>query len=134
MDDILASIRQRLKEEEEHIPEDPIDLTEDMLVGQPVLPSPKPVAAGDGLQGPYLLGPAATAAAAAALGELARSVADNRSAGVTRGGTTIEDMVREELRPLLKSWLDQHLPSLVEKLVRTEIERLMGRTPRDEGS
>jgi cell pole-organizing protein PopZ len=35
--------------------------------------------------------------------------------------------VREELRPLLKDWLDQHLPGLVERLVRSEIERVVGR-------
>ena len=35
--------------------------------------------------------------------------------------------MREELRPLLKEWLDAHLPPLVERLVRTEIERVVGR-------
>jgi cell pole-organizing protein PopZ len=37
---------------------------------------------------------------------------------------TIEELVREMLRPMLKSWLDDNLPSLVEKLVRAEIERV----------
>ena len=37
---------------------------------------------------------------------------------------TIEELVREMLRPMLKSWLDDNLPSLVERLVRTEIERV----------
>ena len=45
----------------------------------------------------------------------------------TRGGPTLEDMVREELRPLLKTWLDTNLPALVERLVRAEIERVVGR-------
>jgi cell pole-organizing protein PopZ len=36
-------------------------------------------------------------------------------------------MVRAELRPLLKAWLDTNLPPLVERLVRTEIERVVGR-------
>ena len=44
-----------------------------------------------------------------------------------RGGPTIEDLVREEIRPLLKEWLDAHLPPLVERLVRAEIERVVGR-------
>ena len=35
--------------------------------------------------------------------------------------------MREELRPLLKDWLDAHLPPLVERLVRAEIERVVGR-------
>ena len=37
---------------------------------------------------------------------------------------TLEDLVREMLRPLLKSWLDDNLPSMVERLVRAEIERV----------
>ncbi len=46
---------------------------------------------------------------------------------VRSGGPTIEDLVREELRPLLKQWLDTNLPPMVERLVRTEIERVVGR-------
>ena len=37
---------------------------------------------------------------------------------------TLEDVVRETLRPMLKSWLDEHLPSLVERMVQAEIERV----------
>jgi uncharacterized protein len=37
---------------------------------------------------------------------------------------TLEDLVREMLRPLLKAWLDDNLPQIVERLVRTEIERV----------
>ena len=37
---------------------------------------------------------------------------------------TLEDVVRETLRPMLKSWLDEHLPSLVERMVEAEIERV----------
>jgi cell pole-organizing protein PopZ len=37
---------------------------------------------------------------------------------------TIEELVREMLRPMLKSWLDDNLPGLVERLVRAEIERV----------
>jgi cell pole-organizing protein PopZ len=43
------------------------------------------------------------------------------------GGRTLEDLVRETLRPLLKAWLDQNLPPLVERMVRAEIERLSRR-------
>ena len=39
----------------------------------------------------------------------------------------VEDLVREEIRPLLKSWLDQHLPPIVERLVQAEIERVVAR-------
>jgi cell pole-organizing protein PopZ len=36
----------------------------------------------------------------------------------------IESVARDMLRPMLKEWLDDNLPSLVERLVRAEIERL----------
>jgi cell pole-organizing protein PopZ len=74
-----------------------------------------------------LLDPMAAAAAVASLGELSRAVSQERSASVLRSGPSIEDVVREELRPLLKAWLDAHLPATVERLVRTEIERVMAR-------
>jgi hypothetical protein len=67
------------------------------------------------------------AAAAASVGSLLRAVSNERSAQVHRGGPTIEDLVREELRPVLKEWLDNHLPPLVERLVRAEIERVVNR-------
>jgi cell pole-organizing protein PopZ len=40
---------------------------------------------------------------------------------------TIEEVVRAELRPYLKAWLDEHLPPMVERLVKAEINRLIGR-------
>jgi cell pole-organizing protein PopZ len=43
---------------------------------------------------------------------------------MTGDAATLEDMMREMLHPMLKSWLDDNLPSMVERLVRDEIERL----------
>ena len=37
---------------------------------------------------------------------------------------TLEDVVRETLRPMLKLWLDENLPSVVERMVQAEIERV----------
>jgi cell pole-organizing protein PopZ len=37
---------------------------------------------------------------------------------------TLEDLTREMLRPMLKVWLDENLPALVERLVRAEIGRV----------
>jgi cell pole-organizing protein PopZ len=34
------------------------------------------------------------------------------------------DLVKEMLRPMLKGWLDDNLPSMVERIVRAEIERV----------
>lgn len=39
-------------------------------------------------------------------------------------GRTLEDLVRELLRPMLRDWLDAHLPQLVERLVQDEIRRM----------
>ncbi|MBS7811367.1 DUF2497 domain-containing protein [Roseococcus pinisoli] len=158
MDDILASIRKILNEDEAPASplapgaEPPIQLTTEMMISAPeqfpaaapaaALPileiSPAPPAA----QPPQteasfmslapeppasgLVDPLAAAAAASAFGQLSR-LAQDRGAAVTRNGPTIEDVVREELRPMLKAWLDAHLPATVERLVRAEIERVMSR-------
>jgi cell pole-organizing protein PopZ len=42
---------------------------------------------------------------------------------------TLEDLVREMLRPMLRSWLDDNLPTLVERLVLVEIERIARSKP-----
>lgn len=85
------------------------------------LPMPAPTAE------PGLVAPAAAAAAAMSVGALLRTLASERTAATHRGGPTIEDLVREEIRPLLKEWLDTHLPPMVERLVRAEIERVVSR-------
>jgi len=43
---------------------------------------------------------------------------------LVQNARTLEDLVREMLRPMLKTWLDDNLPALVERLVRAEIERV----------
>lgn len=46
---------------------------------------------------------------------------------VRSGETSLEGMVRELLRPALAEWLDKNLPPLVEKMVSTEIARIVGK-------
>lgn len=43
---------------------------------------------------------------------------------LSQNARTLEDLVREMLRPMLKTWLDDNLPGLVERIVRAEIERV----------
>jgi len=43
---------------------------------------------------------------------------------IGQNARTLEDLVKEMMRPMLKSWLDDNLPSLVERIVRAEIERV----------
>jgi cell pole-organizing protein PopZ len=85
-------------------------------------PQPPPAAA----RLPSLVEPEAAAATATSVGSLVRTLME-RSTQVRSGGPTIEDIVREEIRPLLKEWLNANLPLLVERLVRAEIERVVGR-------
>jgi uncharacterized protein len=64
-----------------------------------------------------LISPTTSAAVDSAFNTLAHTV-------LVQNARTLEDLVREMLRPMLKSWLDDNLPSLVERLVRAEIERV----------
>jgi cell pole-organizing protein PopZ len=64
-----------------------------------------------------LISNATMAAVDSAFNSLAHTVLGNNA-------RTLEDLVKEMLRPLLKSWLDDNLPGLVERIVRAEIERV----------
>ena len=64
-----------------------------------------------------LLSSATSAAVDFAFNALAQTV-------LVQNARTLEDLVREMLRPMLKSWLDDNLPGMVERLVRAEIERV----------
>jgi uncharacterized protein len=57
------------------------------------------------------------AAVSGAFGALAHTM-------LTQNTRTLEDVVEEMLRPMLKGWLDDNLPSLVERMVKDEIERV----------
>jgi len=64
-----------------------------------------------------LLSPRATAAVDLAFNTLAHTV-------LVQNSRTLDDLVREMLKPMLKAWLDDNLPNMVERLVRAEIERV----------
>ncbi len=77
-----------------------------------------------------LLAPAAAAAAAASVEALLKQLNEDRLAALQPrplSSPTIDEVVRAELRPYLKAWLDEHLPTMVERLVKAEINRLIGR-------
>lgn len=74
-----------------------------------------------------LVAPEAVDAASASMTTLRRAITAERHTPVHRGGPTLEDMMREEMRPMLKEWLDINLPGLVERLVKAEIDRVSGR-------
>jgi cell pole-organizing protein PopZ len=154
MDEILASIRRILAEDEGVVPRPPtrpraapsdvLDLTEALnddgtvrhiapikLVPPeappPILPdgriepaAPRPEGAPET---PRLVSDAASEAVAASFTRL--SSLPRREGGEK----PLDELVRETLRPLLQAWLDEHLPELVERLVRAEIARVVGDRP-----
>jgi cell pole-organizing protein PopZ len=85
-------------------------------------PRPKPL-------GERILSSATSGAAAAAFAQLGALPRERRREGELALGAadrTLEEIVRDLLRPLLQSWLDEHLPGIVERLVREEIARVVG--------
>jgi cell pole-organizing protein PopZ len=64
-----------------------------------------------------LMSASTSAAVDSAFNALAQTV-------LVQNARTLEDLVREMLRPLLKSWLDDNLPGMVERIVKAEIERV----------
>jgi uncharacterized protein len=75
------------------------------------LPPPSP------MDSPPILSRSTVSAVESAFNSLAHTVLSNNA-------RTLEDLVKEMLRPMLKSWLDDNLPRLVERIVKAEIERV----------
>ena len=75
-----------------------------------------------------LLSDAASAASAEAMARLlAGNVAVERDEVGRVGRITLEDMARELMRPLIKSWLDQNMPKIIERVVAREVEKISRR-------
>jgi uncharacterized protein len=83
----------------------------------PPAPAPPPPRTDDSL-----LSPMADAAVASTFNMFSSAI-------LTTQARTLEDLVKDMMRPMLKAWLDDNLPALVERLVKAEIERL-SRGPR----
>lgn len=62
------------------------------------------------------------------LAELARAILDRRDLPVmSSGDASLEGIVREMLKPILREWLDRNLPYLIERLVKKEIDTMVNR-------
>ena len=79
------------------------------------------------LSAPSIASNETTSAAAGSVSNLVRALTSDRNVQTHSGGPTIADLVREEMRPILKSWLDANLAPMVERLVRAEIDRVIAR-------
>lgn len=112
---------------------DVLELTDMVAEGEAPAPKPKKAAApssgGDILESiDSLLSDDAARSSSAALRALNTSTRGRPTTTIPspqfRSGTTVEDLMIEAMRPMLKEWLDSHLPHLVERLVEKEIRKL----------
>jgi cell pole-organizing protein PopZ len=98
-----------------------IDGANDVVFTDPPEPRPEPPMRAEPRPQPApdqgLISNATVSAVDSAFNSLAYTV-------IGQNARTLEDLVKEMLRPLLKSWLDDNLPGLVERIVRAEIERV----------
>ncbi|MCP4621254.1 MAG: DUF2497 domain-containing protein [Bradyrhizobium sp.] len=95
-------------------PQDDLEFTETKVVQRQ--PISEPPALEMPMPGP-ILSRTTVNAVESAFNTLAHTVLSNNA-------RTLEDLVKEMLRPMLKSWLDDNLPGLVERIVKAEIERV----------
>jgi uncharacterized protein len=99
-------------------PEDDLEFTESVAskaIQRPPAYDPPPAQAA--APSPPILSHTTVSAVESAFNALAHTVLSNNA-------RTLEDLVKEMLRPMLKSWLDDNLPGLVERIVKAEIERV----------
>lgn len=142
MEEILSSIKRVIEESEaapaaaaprkprpiRAMPPPPAERGEVLELSDPApfpeVPAEQPRAAAASPAGPdAILSPGAAEASRGSLEALSRLVVKPE----VTGGDTLEGMVREMLRPMLRDWLDTHLPDIVETMVAKEIARISGR-------
>lgn len=88
-------------------------------------PAPEPEPKPEPVEDSALLTEATQAAAAGALGKLQSHMAVARPGAQ---GHTLEDIARDLLTPMLRAWLDENLPDLIERLVADEIAKISGKS------
>ena len=103
---------------------DMVDRTEE-IAEEPVRepePAPRPVPSD-------ILSSGTQAAALDSISKLASKMPINSSRSYD--GVTLEDIVREMLHPMLREWMDDNLPPMVERIVQKELEKLARRAMDD---
>jgi uncharacterized protein len=103
-------------------PEDDLEFTESPMVQaahhrSPAMESPSFTAPPREMPSQQIMSGPTVSAVESAFNALQNTVLSNNA-------RTLEDLVKEMLRPMLKSWLDDNLPNLVERIVKAEIERV----------
>ena len=125
MEEILASIKRVIAEDGRATAARPVRGSRPAEAPRPleddVLELSDPVTEANGL--------ISTDAAEASRQSLAAlSALRERSETPAVDGGPLEAVVREMLKPMLKDWLDRHLPEIVEELVTREIVRITGKS------
>ncbi len=94
----------------------------------PAPPADQPQTAGEDI-----VSDTTSSATTAALGELSRAMEEKMSRlRLGDGDATVSEIVKALLRPMLRQWIDENLPGIVERVVRREIQKLVDRTPADD--
>jgi cell pole-organizing protein PopZ len=131
MEDILASIKKVIAEEKElRVPAAPVDSIEDEPLPEDASPSDDDVLELDQpLAPPMDLGPPLVDEQLA--GQSRQKLEALQTVAATIPASTainpLEEIIRGMLRPMLKQWLDEHLPQMVDEHVKREISRITGR-------
>jgi uncharacterized protein len=107
-----------------------VDLRDSMPEPEPVQPmpppqprAPQPMPAYEP-EGPMFTDNAA-AATLGAFSALSETIlVERQRAMANAGNVTLEDIVKELLAPLMRQWIDQHVPSIVERLLREELDKI----------
>ncbi len=100
------------------VPQDDLEFTENAAAKAPFRqPAFEPPPFESAAPRQQILSHSTVSAVESAFNSLANTVLSNNA-------RTLEDLVKEMLRPMLKSWLDDNLPGLVERIVKAEIERV----------
>jgi hypothetical protein len=137
---VLAAKEDDVLELTDVIEEPPADPPAADAAAEPIPPEEPVMSIDSEMQEPHLVSPASVerserdrllsnttaAASVAALSQLVVRPRD-KSGELPLGAAerTLEDIVRELMRPLLKDWLDQNLHGLVERVVKDEVARLV---------
>lgn len=109
----------------EEVEDEPLELTQKVetlgdldVMESPPAPEPEPVYAPPPVPEATLVSAPAAMAAGAAFDKLSAVIA------MPAEGRTLEDVVRELLRPQLQQWLDDNLPKIVSEAVEAEVARI----------
>ena len=130
VEDVLGNIDAALDEPavEEPEPVEEAPVAEEAMAEldeEPEVPMAEPVAEITEVDDSTLISEDTAVATTALFHEVKQASAATHDHGpATRSGTTLEDLMIEAMRPMLKEWLDEHLPSTVERIVEKEVKKL----------